>query len=875
METSSLSEQQNTMLLSDLPDAVLILKNGIIIFANKAALHATEYSWDELIGSRFINYVAGCDRDFVLNNMNKNIALEKVEEYECQLIRKSGAIQTVIIRTAQTKFEGEEVSLFVLFDVSDRQHTEKALHERINHSQSLLRLSKKLELAQTYEEVFVAAREEVRNIIGYRYLWLYLLSEDKKYFKCVVSDGPITKDMKPDESPYTLMISGDQMLEEIAEAKNIVIVKDARTDPRTNKEIVAQLKNRTIVNVPIILFDKHLGALGTGTFGDEEVRVPTGSEEEFLGAVASHLAVVIDRLHLLYERERTEKEKEINRCIQETVNRILQISIEPQDFNKRLLLSLEVLINAPILKFQKKGGIFLFDLNKDVLVLTAAINLPQGVRNMCAFVAPGKCHCGEVVLTKQIKYTGSVDCTHDNIYQGLEPHGHYNVPILHAGKVLGVIVLYLSIDHQRDEFEVKFLLSVADILSGIIQRHQIIEEMVQAKELAEQSNRLKDAFIANISHEIRTPLHGINGMTNIIKDLMSEHISEAEEGYFTGVERSISRITRTMDMILNFSRLQVGDFPVMPKKINISKFLHSLVSEYREIAAKKPLDIYFEHLMGEVFITSDVFCFEQAVIALLDNAVKFTNLGYIKLKLYKNKLGDVLLDIQDSGIGISGEYLKRLFEPYSQEQIGFSRTYEGVGLGLPLAKKFLNLNNMDISVVSEKWVGSTFTIRFDALHTEVIQNNMNEYGCNKAQEETLPPAGLNRAGNKPAILLVEDDATNQSYIGYILQPDYDITVVSSAASALEKLHSQRFLLILMDISLQGGINGLELIRVLKNSALYAKIPIIAVTGHALREDREIILAAGCNEYLAKPFTKFELMEKIAKYKLESHIANTY
>lgn len=190
---------------------------------------------------------------------------------------------------------------------AERKHTEGVLRTKELHAQSLLRLSKIFELAQTYNQVVEAAQNEVRAIIGYQSTWVYFFAEDKKYSQLLVVRGTISEAVLSEEGLVTLKIEGDSMLEEIAAAKDIVVVKDARTDPRTDKQIVAKLGNRTIINVPIFLFDRHLGSMGTGTFGDEGVRVPTRSEEEYLRALASHLAVTLDRIHLLNQRNKIEE----------------------------------------------------------------------------------------------------------------------------------------------------------------------------------------------------------------------------------------------------------------------------------------------------------------------------------------------------------------------------------------------------------------------------------------------------------------------------------------------------------------------------------------------------------------------------------------
>ncbi|MBI5030856.1 MAG: PAS domain S-box protein [Chloroflexi bacterium] len=193
-------------------------------------------------------------------------------------------------------------------EISERKRAEQVLSEQQKHSQSLLHLARDLERAQTYEQVRSAAHEQVQARIGYSNLWIFLLSEDKKYFQALVAGGTVSNAILSEHQVRRLTIQGDRMLEEIAAAKDIVLVQDARTDERTDKAMVAQMQNRTIINVPILLSDKHLGAIGMGTFGDEGVRVPTISELEFLRAMASHVAVALDRIRLLEQRDRVEQE---------------------------------------------------------------------------------------------------------------------------------------------------------------------------------------------------------------------------------------------------------------------------------------------------------------------------------------------------------------------------------------------------------------------------------------------------------------------------------------------------------------------------------------------------------------------------------------
>jgi PAS domain S-box-containing protein len=199
---------------------------------------------------------------------------------------------------------GESRFIVLSRDITERMRIEQALRLREQFSQSLLRLSRKLEQAQNVGEALAAAQAEVAAMLGFTYLAVYLLNDDKTCLKVLASDGSLS-DMI-DEVSATLPIAGDPLLEEIVRSRDIIAIEDARTDPRTDKAIVEKLELRTLVNVPILLSGRHLGSISTGTHGEQGAHKPTAAEEEYLTTLASHMAVTLDRMSLLVERTRAE-----------------------------------------------------------------------------------------------------------------------------------------------------------------------------------------------------------------------------------------------------------------------------------------------------------------------------------------------------------------------------------------------------------------------------------------------------------------------------------------------------------------------------------------------------------------------------------------
>ncbi len=246
---------------------------------------------------------------------------------------------------------------------------------------------------------------------------------------------------------------------------------------------------------------------------------------------------------------------------------------------------------------------------------------------------------------------------------------------------------------------------------GDIHERRLAEiELIDAKEKAEASDKLKSVFLAQISHEIRTPLNIILGYNSLIKEKLTNEFNKDLEMEFTIINNSGKRLMRTIDMILNMSLVQTGGYELIREEINLYNLINNLINEFKTTLESKNINLFFHTDNERSMIIGDVYTFTQAFQNLIDNAIKFTIDGNVEINLHQDD-ENIFVEIADTGIGISEEYLPKLFEAFSQEEIGYSRRFEGNGLGLALTKKYIELNNAEIFVKSKKGKGTTFTVK--------------------------------------------------------------------------------------------------------------------------------------------------------------------
>jgi PAS domain S-box-containing protein len=406
---------------------------------------------------------------------------------------------------------------------------------------------------------------------------------------------------------------------------------------------------------------------------------------------------------------------------------------------------------------------------------------------------------------------------------------------------------------------------VSGIARDITDLKKYQAELVEAREQAEHSLKVKEQFLANMSHEIRTPMNGVIGMVDLLSD---SPLNEDQHDYLQTIRKSSETLLHILNDILDLAKIEAGKMVLHPADLVIEDLLDRLMALFTPIAHQKGNKVSYtlDKSVPKVVIADETRLL-QILSNLTSNALKFTENGTVKISVSTVQLTDSHVDLMvrvtDSGIGISHKDLKKLFSAFQQLDNSTSKNYGGTGLGLAISREFCKMMDGEIGVESEEGKGSTFWFSVQLPIGDPMKISA------KLKADRFDISGTLKEVHA-RILLVDDNATNRKVASQILiKAGCVVETAKSGKEAIECLsHDQAFDLVLMDIQMP-EMDGMQTTRQLKDSISNLP-PIVAMTAYAMKEDRERFLAAGMDDYLAKPIRAQQLIQIVGKWVHDGH-----
>ncbi|MBF0159591.1 MAG: response regulator [Magnetococcales bacterium] len=525
------------------------------------------------------------------------------------------------------------------------------------------------------------------------------------------------------QADYRLLsaLDGQEALQLASSNPIDLILLDISMPGMDGFEVFRQLKQQPATqSIPVIF----MTAMGDATVETRGLQL--GAVDFISKPIHSSVVRARVRTHLQLKHQRDELTRQTNDLMEQqarltallqlrlAIAEILQCSLQPLTLPEVLSRALDIILAIPWMESKQRGSIFLYNDVTKQLDLVAQSALPEPLLSLCRHIPMGYCLCGRAAASGDVVVAPDVDDRHEVVFDGMEAHGHYCVPILFQQQCLGVLNIHVPPEHGFTDEKVEFLRNMANTLAGLIARHTA-EKRVERLRVAEVANRAKSNFLANVSHEMKTPMNAIMGFNYL---LSQTQLTAQQQQHVQKGQEAANALLQIINNVVDVSRMEFNEIELVYQDFLLSE----LVGKVAAVATVKTTEkgLTFAMTMTDAVparLVGDPVRLEQVLTHLLANAVKFTQRGGVTVEVDWTDSAEqailVRFAICDSGVGMTQQQLDQLFQVFHQVDSSATRQYGGLGIGLAISKRLIEQMGGTILVSSEPGVGScfNFTIR--------------------------------------------------------------------------------------------------------------------------------------------------------------------
>ncbi len=683
----------------------------------------------------------------------------------------------------------------IISDISDR---------KLRNEEGLKSIIKILQHhSETVKDLMRYTLNEALKLTGSVHGFILNYREDRKEFEIFTLSQNSSEDSKLEEIPKAFKFEDSGIWAEVVSKKKPIIMNDFQApNPLKRGYPEGHVKIESFMAIPVVIDGKLVATLGVAN------KQADYEETDVLLAT-----LLMDAVWKIVDRKATEIElRKLSRAVEQS-----PVSILVTDLSGQIEYVNEFF--TKITGWQANEAI-----GQNPRIFKSNETPPEIYQNLWDTISRGKTWKGEFHNRKK----------NGDLYWE-------EATISPVTNDLGLITHYIAVKED------------------ITIRKKITSELIQAKETAEQMNRLKTTFLASMSHELRTPMVGILGFSELLPSLIDN--PKAIEMANT-IHSSGHRLLNTLNHILDLSRIEADKIEINWSKVDLVALLKGAVRLFKANAARKKLSLELSGNPSGIFLYSDTALLENVINELIHNAIKYTETGSVKVSLETGNPDPekaIMIKVTDTGIGIPASKYELIFDAFRQGSEGYERSYDGSGLGLTIAKRYIELLQGRISLNSEPGKGTVFCLSFPS---RLVREETVDQPTVPVVKHTDTVKPNSEEIDLPRLLLIDDDPVINELCLHMLEGIALIDTASTGEKAKELLDKNSYAAALLDLNLKSKLSGVEVLKLMQASEQYKDIPIVALTAYSVVGEKGEFISQRCSYILSKPFTKDELQSVI-------------